>query len=126
MAVEAEASTEAEADMDSKVLAPENSGNTIMVRCTSCGGEFDAHEPKCPYCGTMYEPGAEEHYMNRLGDIREDMEDLSSLALPETGSELKQAAKKTLKTLIIIVAAIAILLGICWLIDLLRLYVWYF
>ena len=124
--MEAEASTEAEADMDSKASGPVNAGKTSMVRCVSCGAEFDAHEPKCPYCGTMYEPGAEEHYMNRLSDIREDMEDLSSLALSETGSELKQAAKKTLKTLIIIVAVIAVLLGICWLIDLLRLYVWYF
>ncbi len=124
--MEAEASTEAEAAMDSKVAARVNADNLPLIRCTSCGAQFDAHEPKCPYCGTMYEPGAEEHYMNRLGDIREDMEDLSSLALSETGQELKQAAKKTLKTLIVIVAAIAILLGICWLIDLLRLYVWFF
>lgn len=44
----------------------------------------------------MYEPGAEARYMEHLGDIREDMEDLNSLALSETGSELKLAAKKIL------------------------------
>ena len=111
--------------MDSNPAMNVTPDTCLTVRCQSCGAEFEAHEPKCPYCGTMYEPGAEAHYMEHLGDIREDMEDLSSLALSETGSELKHAAKKTLKTLFIIAAAIALLLGICRLIDFLRLYLWF-
>lgn len=124
MAAEA-GSTEAEADMDSNPSSKVETGNQRIIQCQSCGAGFDPSEPKCPYCGTMYEPGAEARYMEHLGDIREDMEDLNSLALSETGSELKLAAKKTLKTLLFIVAAIAALLGICRLIDFLRLYIWF-
>ncbi len=89
----------------------------MSVRCLNCGGEFDPHEPKCPYCGSMYEPGAEKKYMETLGEIREDMEDLNSLALSETGSEFKSVAKKTVKTVLIIIAVIAGLLGLSWLFD---------
>ena len=112
-AVEAAASTEAEADMDSNSVV-------TTIHCVNCGGEFDPHEAKCPYCGTMYEPGAEKQYMKKLGDIREDMEDLNGLALSETKSELKAAAKSTLRTIVIIVAAILLLAGILYLWDFIR------
>ena len=29
------------------------------VSCRTCGAEFDATMPNCPYCGTMYLPAAE-------------------------------------------------------------------
>ena len=116
--MEAEASTEAEADMDSNFAV-------TKIHCVNCGGEFDPHEARCPYCGTMYEPGAEKQYMKKLGDIREDMEDLNSLALSETKSELKAAAKSTLRTIVIIVVAILLLAGVLYLWDFVRYYLWF-
>lgn len=108
-------STEAVVDMGSDVTA-------TGVRCVNCGGEFEPHEARCPYCGTMYEPGAEKQYMQKLGDIREDMEDLNGLALSETKSELKAAAKSTLRTIVIIIVAILLLSGILYLWDYFRYY----
>ena len=113
--MEAEASTEAEADMDS------NAAET-RIHCVNCGGEFDPHEARCPYCGTMYEPGAEKQYMKKLGDIREDMEDLNGLALSETATELKSAVKSTIIAIVLIVGAILLLAGLWYLWDFLRLY----
>ena len=94
-----------------------DSNTAVRVHCTNCGGEFDPKEPKCPYCGTMYEPGAEHQYMEKLGDIREDMEDLNSLAVSETASELKSAVRSTLLTIVVIVVAIAALAGLLYLIE---------
>ncbi|SCY27215.1 hypothetical protein SAMN02910292_01276 [Lachnospiraceae bacterium XBB2008] len=102
--------------MDSNVTA-------TGVHCLNCGAEFESHEARCPYCGTMYEPGAEKQYMRKLGDIREDMEDLNGLALSETKSELKAAAKSTLRTIVIIIVAILLLSGILYLWDFVR---WWF
>ncbi len=95
-------------------------GPPSSVHCLSCGAEFDPREPKCPYCGTMYEPGAEAGYMEHLGDIREDMEDLNDLALTETGAELKQAAKGTVRIIVIIVLIIAVVIGLSALFDYFR------
>ena len=44
-----------------------------MVRCESCGGGFDASLVRCPYCGTAYEPAAEEEYMGKLEDVRDEL-----------------------------------------------------
>lgn len=44
--------------------------------CENCGAEIDAHEKACPYCGHINPEGAEEAYMDRLGDLQEELEDL--------------------------------------------------
>jgi len=94
-----------------------DSDKKIIVHCQSCGAEFANTEPKCPYCGTIYIPGAETEYMNKLGDIREDMEDLEGAALSETASELKTATGKMFKIIFIIAAIIAGLFGITRIMD---------
>lgn len=130
---------EAAADMDSKVstnlqphispdgeirsaaadMASKTSPEPVMVRCLSCGAQFKHTEPKCPYCGTIYVPGAETAYMNHLDDIRDEMEDLNDLALSGTGAEFKRVLKKTGIALIIVIAAIAGLFALAFVIDLL-------
>ena len=37
-----------------------------IVNCETCGAEFDASLVRCPYCGTAYEPAAEDEYMDKL------------------------------------------------------------
>lgn len=90
------------------------------VRCNKCGGWFDTSEPKCPYCGAIYVPGAEAEYMDKLGDIREDMEDLEDLALSETGSEMKSALKKTFLTVLAVAGGIIALFLIAALVMFIR------
>ena len=43
------------------------------VICESCGAEYDASLVRCPYCGTAYEPAAEEEYMGKLEDVRSNL-----------------------------------------------------
>ncbi|MBQ6697103.1 MAG: hypothetical protein IJN16_10415 [Lachnospiraceae bacterium] len=64
-----------------------------MMQCKSCGAHFDEMLPKCPYCGSMSIKGAEAEYMDKLEDIREDMEDLSAVPIQETKKELKKQTK---------------------------------
>ena len=90
------------------------------IRCTSCGGEYTSDAAACPYCGTIYVAGAEAHYMNKLDGIREDMEDLNELARQETGAELKSAMKKTFITVLVILGAIALLIGAMYLFNIIK------
>lgn len=48
---------------------------TKQVICNSCRAQFDNDEPKCPYYGTMNYDGAEKEYLEKLEDVREDMEE---------------------------------------------------
>lgn len=66
-----------------------------MVRCTNCGGEFEERLPSCPYCGQIYEPGAEQEYLRNIHKMQKEMS-----ALPEESEkiyqkEVKGFAKKT-------------------------------
>ena len=39
-------------------------GGTVI--CKSCGADYAADLPNCPYCGTMNLPAAEDAYMDSL------------------------------------------------------------
>jgi len=47
-----------------------------VVFCKNCGGDFDASEPKCPFCGYINYSGAEKKYMDELGQIKENLDDI--------------------------------------------------
>ncbi len=80
-----------------------------MIFCPSCAAKFDEMLPKCPYCGTMSIKGAEAEYMEKLENIREDMEDLSAVPIQETKKELK---KQTKFVIIIIGVMVGLLLAV--------------
>ena len=77
------------------------------VNCETCGGEFDASLVRCPYCGTTYEPAAEEEYMGKLENVREE--------LSEHTKDADHAVWKTFKKIFltaIVVTVIFVLLCI--------------
>ncbi len=76
-----------------------------LMECKSCGAHFDEMLPACPYCGTMSIKGAEAEYMGKLENIREDMQDLTTVPMEET----KKAMKKQTKFVLII---IGVMLGL--------------
>ena len=83
------------------------------VSCRTCGAEFDATMPNCPYCGTMYLPAAETAYMNKLEGIRGDLAGLGALRKKETKAHLGRLSKKLLvagAALALIVIAVAAVL----------------
>jgi len=84
------------------------------VSCRTCGAQFDAALPNCPYCGTMYLPAAETAYMNKLEGIRGNLEGLGALGKKETKAHLGRLSKKLLiagaALAVIVIAVVAVLL----------------
>lgn len=64
-----------------------------LMECKSCGAHFDEMLPECPYCGTVSIKGAQAEYMEKLEDIRSDVEDLSAVPAQVTKKELKKQTK---------------------------------
>lgn len=80
-----------------------------QIICTSCGAEFDNDMAKCPYCGTMNYEGAEKEYLEKLEDVREDLDDLNEVPLEETKKEFKKQGK-LIRNVLIVAAVIGLLL----------------
>lgn len=73
-----------------------------MLICSNCGASFDAKEPKCPFCGAISYPGAEEKYMRDLHNIRDNLESVSEIPPENFEKEVSKQSKFLLKTFIII------------------------
>lgn len=82
--------------------------------CPFCGGKYKDTLPACPYCGTMNYKGAEAQYLNKLENVRTDMEALGSIPEQETRAEFKRQGRFLVKALIIcgVVAVLAVAGGI--------------
>jgi len=53
------------------------------IFCSNCGAGFEKDEPNCPYCGYISYPGAEEKYMQDLGKIRQNLDDIDNNIVKE-------------------------------------------
>lgn len=82
-----------------------------MMSCKECGAVFAADLPSCPYCGALNYGGAEDAYMDKLGDIREDMDDLKSLTRQQTKQALKHQTRVLIR--VAIIAAVLVVIGLC-------------
>lgn len=86
------------------------------IICKSCAAEFLDKLPKCPYCGTMNYKGAEAEYLNKLEDVREDMEDLEVVPKEAQKKEFRKQTFFWLKVIIGIICVIGLIIGlIFWL-----------
>ena len=79
-----------------------------LKTCPYCAAEYDDTLPKCPFCGTMNYKGAEAEYLEKLEDVRSDMEDLGSVPEEETKKEFAKQGK-FLKRLLLIFGIIVLL-----------------
>lgn len=86
----------------------------ILKECPSCGASFDEMLAACPYCGSMNVKGAQAEYMNKLENIREDMEDLKAVPIEETKKELKKQTRFVLIVLGIIAGLLLLLVAWEW------------
>lgn len=80
-----------------------------LMECKSCGAHFDEMLPACPYCGTTSIKGAQAQYMEKLENIREDMEALTAVAAQETKKALKKQTKFVLLVLGVILGLFLLL-----------------
>jgi len=60
-----------------------------MKICNSCGGSFDESLPKCPFCGTLNEEGAEKEYNKKLYNIKEELDHVDELAVDDYKNEVR-------------------------------------
>lgn len=86
--------------------------NEKMIICPNCGGKFQEQSAKCPYCGTMYYPGAENEYLKNLEHVRTDLEDLGAVPEQETVKAIKRRAGRVIKLAVAAVMVILLCIGI--------------
>lgn len=73
------------------------------VNCSSCGAQFPAKLVRCPYCGTAYEPAAEEEYMGKLEDVRTELDQ------HKTDAD-KSTVKSVFRAVFIFIAVVVVIL----------------
>lgn len=84
-----------------------------QTTCTNCGGLFSSSEPKCPYCGMIFEPGAELEYNGKLENIRKNLDNVDELAIYSFKNDLI----RFLIAFAISLGAILLIVGIPWAIN---------
>ena len=47
---------------------------TEMIKCVSCGADYDAALRRCPYCGTATPEADEKEYMENVFETRRELE----------------------------------------------------
>lgn len=80
--------------------------NVRLMECKSCAAHFDEMLPACPYCGTASIKGAQAQYMDKLEDIRSNVEDLGDVPADVAKRELW---KPIIIVLVVILACVAFL-----------------
>ena len=84
----------------------------MKVRCGQCGAMFEDTEACCPYCGAFNYKGAEEQYMQQMGEILEDLDDLHDLPEQIYEQEKKRQVRHTGKIVAIVIGTVLILAAI--------------
>ena len=70
--------------------------------CTNCGAEVESSDTRCPFCGYINEEGAEKAYMDRLNDIKDDLDVVDEEAAGEYGKNYGRVIKLILITLAVL------------------------
>ncbi len=78
---------------------------STMYKCPNCGAEMDKDAAKCPFCGYINEAGAEKQYMEKLDDVRMQLDNVDEEAAAEYGKGYKKIVR-------IIIITVAILVGL--------------
>lgn len=87
---------------------------TKRIICSGCGAEFDASLVKCPYCDIINYSGAEAEYLNKLDDVRDNMEELGEVPQEAIKEELRKQGRLIRKIIIIVVIVLVVLGGLVY------------
>lgn len=86
------------------------------VICKYCSAKIEESEPQCPYCGSVNEKGAEAEYLNRLENVREELEGLEEVPKEEIRKEIHRQ-KSFLKKVFLIILIVAAVFAVCALLS---------
>ncbi len=81
-----------------------------MFKCSNCGAEYDKNMAECPYCGYINEEGAEKEYMDRLYDVRDNLDVVDEAAAADYGRGYRGVLKIVGITLLVLVVITGIIL----------------
>jgi len=81
----------------------------MNIKCKNCGAEFDDNLSACPYCGEMNLRGSEKEYMDKLEEVRQDLDKLADDSEEEVGRNIKNISRVIITSAIVF---IVIALGI--------------
>ena len=82
------------------------------IVCSSCGARVEEKLAKCPYCDTMIVEGARQAYMDRLYDLREEMDELKTIPIETVKSEARRQGKRVRRILFITGVVVLVLAGL--------------
>ena len=89
----------------------EQAHNSIVI-CRSCGADYSADLPNCPYCGTMNLPAAESAYMGKLEHMRSNLENLGTLAGSKAKKGFRSLRRKSLLAAVFLLLVVGVIYGI--------------
>lgn len=81
-----------------------------MIKCSYCGGEFDEMLAGCPFCNSTNIKGAQAEYMDKLEDVREDLQQLTELPMEEVENAARKG-RKLVTIAVVIALMVFVLLG---------------
>lgn len=76
----------------------------MLVKCDNCGGSFEDSETKCPYCGMIYEPGAERAFSEKLELIRRGLDEVDGIVVTDFKENLKRFFRVFAISLLVVLA----------------------
>ena len=80
-----------------------------IIICNNCGAKMDKSLERCPHCGAMNYFGAEQKYMDRLEDIREDLHELKDVAEIKRQKLMKLTLAVSIAVILLFVVPYAVL-----------------
>lgn len=90
---------------------------TKKVICPNCGAAIYESDAKCPFCGYINIPGAEEKFMRDIKKTERDMSHIPDLQKDEYKKTMSKSSKIIFITVGITVIIAAVLIGIYLLFD---------
>ena len=85
--------------------------------CPNCGAAIEAKEPKCPFCGYINIPGAEEKFMRDLEQTEEALNQIPKEQEKNYKKSMKKSTKVIFVTILIAGIIATVLVGLYFLLD---------
>lgn len=79
-----------------------------MLYCENCNAPIPEESAKCPYCGAFNASGGERQYMERLYDLKEEVEEISEVPKREYRREMGKIGRMLFRTFLVFVGLAAV------------------
>lgn len=87
----------------------------MEFNCESCGAVLGDSMARCPYCGTLIAEGAQREYMQKLENVRRELDALQDLPQESVKAELRHQGRRMRKIILAALLLILILMGLFFL-----------